>query len=364
MNMAFMRAGMLVLVVTGAWASTSRASSDANIRHSMPVVDAITLIYRSLDSTEPPFEGNVAVIEQSDGLIVVDAGGSPPSGDYVVAEIKKLSRKPVKYLIYTHYHGDHNLGAGAFRRAWPSVVIVSTDATRANMTGPPMDYIKTYAEGNQRIVDFAAQQLKRTDLEESVRGRWRHIVEIGPSMVAGYRNLVAYPADITFSDRLSIPDSKAPVEVYFLGRANTDGDAVVLAPRQGVVMTGDIVVNPIPYASASYPAEWITVIERLKAMQFAVLIPGHGPIQKDDVYLDTLVGALKEIEARVASLATNGATLDEVRKVLPFDDIKATFAGGDSWRRFAFDNFFLAAVVSNAYKEARRDPIVQGREGG
>ena len=86
-------------------------------RHTLAVTDHVHLIYRSFSSTEPPFEGNVEVIEQSDGLVVVDAGGSPLSGRLVVNEIRKLSKKPVKYLLYTHYHGDHNLGAGAFRAA-------------------------------------------------------------------------------------------------------------------------------------------------------------------------------------------------------------------------------------------------------
>jgi glyoxylase-like metal-dependent hydrolase (beta-lactamase superfamily II) len=75
------------------------------------------------------FEGNIVVIEQAQGLVVVDAGGSPASGRAAVAEIRKLSGKPVRFLIYTHYHGDHNLGAGAFRAAWPGVTIISTAKT-------------------------------------------------------------------------------------------------------------------------------------------------------------------------------------------------------------------------------------------
>jgi glyoxylase-like metal-dependent hydrolase (beta-lactamase superfamily II) len=62
--------------------------------------------------------------------VVVDAGGAPASGQAVVSEIRKISPKPVRFLIYTHYHGDHNLGAGAFRAAWPGCVIVSTARTR------------------------------------------------------------------------------------------------------------------------------------------------------------------------------------------------------------------------------------------
>ncbi|MBI1329260.1 MAG: MBL fold metallo-hydrolase [Alphaproteobacteria bacterium] len=60
------------------------------------------------------------------GLVVVDAG-APIGGLRIVEKIKSISRKPVRFLIYTHYHGDHNLGAGAFLNAWPGRVIVSTE---------------------------------------------------------------------------------------------------------------------------------------------------------------------------------------------------------------------------------------------
>ena len=77
---------------------------------------------------------------------------------HVVDEIKTISSKPVAWLIYTHYHGDHNLGAGALRAAWPAMRIVSTEATKTNMAGAPMEYAKTYDNGYQETLDFARQQ--------------------------------------------------------------------------------------------------------------------------------------------------------------------------------------------------------------
>ena len=101
-------------------------------------------------ATDAPFEGNVVVIEQSDGLVVVDAGGAPPAGREVVRHIRALSAKPVKAIVYTHYHGDHNLGAGALLEAWPRASVISTEATKRHMLGKPMAYIETYAESYGR----------------------------------------------------------------------------------------------------------------------------------------------------------------------------------------------------------------------
>ena len=95
----------------------------------------------------------------------------------------------------------------------------------------------------------------------------------------------------------------------FLGRANTDGDAVVHAPRQRVVAAGDIVVHPLPYASASYPTEWVGVLERIAALDWAYLVPGHGDVQTDRAYVERVAATLRAVVAQVAPLARDGDTL-------------------------------------------------------
>jgi glyoxylase-like metal-dependent hydrolase (beta-lactamase superfamily II) len=236
-------------------------------RRTEAVSERVHLIYKP-NPADPPFEGNIVVIEQTQGLVVVDAGGSPAAGRAAVAEIRKLSGKPVRFLIYTHYHGDHNLGAGAFRAAWPGVTILSTAKTRENMTGPPMAYVKGYAKSYSDMADFAATKAADQTLPARLRAGWARTAQAGPGMVAGYADMAVYPADVTFTDRLSIPDAEAPVAVMFLGRGNTDGDAVVWAPKQRVLASGDLVVAPIPYAAHTYPGEWIATLKRLEALDF------------------------------------------------------------------------------------------------
>jgi len=333
--------------------------ADGFVRQTAPVSPHVHLVYRPV-ATDAPYEGNVEVIEQSDGLVVVDAGGSPPAGEYVVAEIRKISAKPVKVLIYTHYHGDHNLGAGAFLKAWPKIEIVSTAATRTNMTTKPMDYIKTYSRDYAGAIDYAKKQLADPDVTGEVRAGWQQYVDVGDSIVAGYRDMKAYPAAKTFTDKFSVPDSVTPVEVAFLGKANTDGDAVVWVPSEKVLIAGDIVVEPIPYAAASFPQSWIGVLKKLEAYDFTALVPGHGEVQHDRAYLDKLIAALTEVRAKVGPLAKQGVKLDDVYKQVDLEDIKQTFAGTDRWKRQLLNSFFLHAIVANAYAEALGQPIVQG----
>lgn len=348
---------VVALLLTAA--SPAFAGSDGFVRQTVQVAPHVHLIYRPI-ATNAPYEGNSIVIEQSDGLVVVDAGGSPPSGEYIVAEIRKFSNKPVKDLIYTHYHGDHNLGAGAFLKAWPNVTIISTAATKANMTGKPMNYIRTYSADYAGEIDYAKKQVADASLPEPVRAGWQQYVDVGDSIVAGYRNMQAYPATVTFTDKYEIPDSEEPVEITFLGKANTDGDAVIWIPNEKVLCSGDIVVNPIPYAAASYPSSWIEVLNKLKAYRAKYLIPGHGEVQTDNIYTDKVIAALEDVRAQVAPLAKKGVKLDDVYKLTNFEKLKASFAGDDKWKRFLLNAFFLRSIVKNAYFEATSQPIVQG----
>jgi len=351
----FFAAAILLLLVP----SSAIAGSDGFVRQTMQVAPHVHLIYRPI-ATNAPYEGNSIVIEQSDGLVVVDAGGSPPSGEYVVAEIRKLSNKPVKDLIYTHYHGDHNLGAGAFLKAWPNLTIISTAATKANMTGKPMNYIKTYSADYAGELDYARQQVADPKVPDAVKAGWQQYLDVGDSIVMGYKNMQAYPATVTFTENYEIADSKEPVEIAFLGKANTDGDAVIWVPNEKVLCSGDIVVNPIPYAAASYPESWIAVLNKLKAYNYAFLVPGHGEVQTDTVYIDKVIAALTDVRAQVTPLAKKGVPLDDVYKQTDFEKLKASFAGDDKWKRGLLNSFFLHSIVKNAYFEATGQPIEQG----
>jgi len=329
-------------------------------RRTQTVTDRVHLIDKP-DAVTPPFEGNIVVIEQSQGLVVVDAGGSPASGRAAVAEIRKISRKPVRFLIYTHYHGDHNLGAGAFREAWPGLTIISTARTRENMTGPPMAYVATYAKSYSDMADVAARTAVDPKVPEAARAGWARTAKAGPGMVAGYARLTVYPADVTFTQTLSLPDADAPVEVMFLGRGNTDGDAVVWAPKQRVLASGDLVVAPIPYAAHTYPGDWIATLKALEGFDFAELVPGHGPVMTDRAYVEKLIAALQTVRDQVGPLARQGLPLDEVRKRIDLKAMQAGFTGDDAWLKTLISAVFTGDLVANAYKEARGETVIQGK---
>ena len=151
----------------------------------------------------------------------------------------------------------------------------------------------------------------------------------------------------------------APVEIKFLGRANTAGDAVTWLPKQRIVMSGDMVVWPSPFGFFSFPADWVETLGKLKALGYQTLIPGHGEPQTDTAYVDNLIGSIEDIRAQVGPLARQGLSLEEVGKKVDFSRYAAVFGTTERSKRL-FKVYWTDPMTENAWKEAKGLPIKQG----
>lgn len=320
---------------------------------------------------QPSFQvqpsGNVTLIEQADGLVLVDAGGSPGAARRVIAEIRRLSRKPVKAVIITHWHGDHPQGLPEILKAWPEARTVATRATQAHLTArktmnTPAVFDaaadEAFYKRGQGFIAYSRRMAEQA-VSPAEREGWSAAARLFTQYAEDMRGAITVAPREAFDDTLILPDPRAPVEVRFLGRANTDGDAVVWLPRQKVLISGDLVVAPFPFGFGSYPADWLISLDRLRAHDFEVLVPGHGPPQRDRAYLDRLSAAITEIRVSVTPLAQQGMSLDEVRKKVDFSSQAPGFIGDDPWLRRWFHEYWVIPFVTSVHKEAKGEPIVQ-----
>lgn len=324
---------------------------------------------------EPRFQvqpiGNVTLIEQADGLVLVDSGGSPGSARRLIAEIRRLSAKPVKAVVITHWHGDHPQGLSEILKAWPAARTIATKATQAHLRDrktmntpavfdPSAD--DAFYKQTQGFLAYTQTMADKAPDPASKAG-WSAAARLFAQYAEDMRGAVTISTTEAFDDRLDIPDPHAPVEVRYLGRANTDGDAMVWLPKQRVLIAGDIVVAPVPFGFGSYPSDWLRTLEKLQAYDFKVLIPGHGEPQHDRTYLARLVTAIEEVRTRVAPLVRQGVSLDDARKQLDFADQAQGFVGADPWLRRWFKEYWIGPLLTSAYKEARGEPIIQSLAG-
>lgn len=314
--------------------------------------------------------GNVVVIEQSDGLVLIDAGGSPGAGRRIVDLVRSVSTKPVKAVAITHWHGDHVLGLSAVAQAWPSLEVIATDITDAHLRGRSM---KAYPKGApdaalqaafDKRLDGADTFLRDTLSTPGLSAREREGLEASQRLFVQYREdtrglVLALPTR-TFVDSLRIDDAARPVELMHPGRGNTDGDLVAWLPRQRVMATGDLVVAPIPFGFNAYPADWQRTLHSLEAKRPAVWIPGHGAAMRDDAYVERLVALIGHTRDVVAPLAKQGMTADDAKKRVDLSADRARFVGEDPWLVRWFERYWTQPFVDAAWREATGQPIEQG----
>lgn len=315
--------------------------------------------------------GNVTIVEQSDGVVLIDSGGSPGAGRRLVAQVRALTPKPVKAVVITHWHGDHPLGLSEILKAWPQARTIATRATKAHLETPAtMNTSATpdpaanaaYLDRIRGMHGYVAKMLEAATTGAE-RAGWARTQRMLNQYVRDSDGAVTLSTRETFADRLVLRDRAVPVELRFLGRANTDGDAVVWLPKQRVLVAGDIVVSPVPYGFGSYPRDWIDVLGKLKAYDFAILVPGHGEPMRDAAYLERLAALLAEVRRQVGPLAAEGATLKDAQGRVDLSAQSRAFTGGDAWRERWFGQYWTQPIVASAMKEAKGEPIVQGLGG-
>lgn len=336
------------------------------------IIEAVAqgvLVIRQAEPFHVQPSGNVTVIEQSDGLVMVDGGGSPGAARRIAALIRSVSTKPVKALIITHWHGDHSLGFGTLKAMWPEMEVIATEQTVARL----VTSMPTYAHGEPDPARTAAYMEELNGVDTYLRAaavspRLTQAERDGFARAA--RDFVAYRADTDglfvgrvtrpFRGALVLDDPKRPVQVFRAGRGNTDGDAAVWVPGARVLVTGDLVVAPIPFGFNGYPAEWAQSLNVLAAYDFKVLVPGHGAPQRDRVYLNRLSASMAALRAAVGELARGSGKLEDAQKQVAFLGAEA-FTGGDPWLRRWFQSYWTEPYAETVWKETRGEPILQGQ---
>jgi glyoxylase-like metal-dependent hydrolase (beta-lactamase superfamily II) len=123
-------------------------------------------------------------------------------------------------------------------------------------------------------------------------------------------------------------------------------------PRQQVLVTGDIVVAPIPFGFDVQPSSWAALLERLAASEFRFVIPGHGPVQTDPSYLNRVAGALRRITAQVRSARAADVPAAEIAARVDNEAEIDAFAGSDPWLRRWARTYWWDPVVASAIVES------------
>lgn len=303
---------------------------------------------------------SIAIINERD-VVVVDATWSPPTARRVIAEIRKLTPNPVRYVINTHWHGDHWLGNQAYQEEFPGVEFIGhrntvLDAREKELKG----FDEFRSNGLPDLIASYEAALKRsvrrldgkpyTAADSALM--LKSIASFKWSLTSQAQTVPLIPT-MTITDSLVLERGDREIVIKHVGRANTRGDLAVWLPKEKVLITGDMLVNPAPYSFFSYLGEWKETLGRLRTLPATTVIPGHGAIARDWAYFDMFVELLDATLQQAKAAVAKGMDLEATRKAVDLSAMRQRFTQGNDAIGRAFDAFFIAPAVERAWLEAR-----------
>jgi cyclase len=197
------------------------------------------------------FGANAGVIIGKDGIVVVDSMVSAKNAKRFISDIRTISRKPIRYVVNTHYHFDHVFGNSEFAKL--GAVIIAHENVRKAM-------------------------------EKSAGETLKNIGEYGLTPKDMKGTTVAYPV-LTFGNRMTIDIGGELIELIHARQSHTDGDTLVHLPGKKVLFAGDILFTDYhPFLGEGNIEEWAKELDDIKSMDIEKIIPGHGPLSgKNDL---------------------------------------------------------------------------------
>jgi len=264
-------AGLLAL--TGAWVAYTQTpqGKQAPAQTKAPAPFNLIKIADDLYVIDGGGAGNVAVYITNEGVIMVD-DKFEQNFDEIMANVKKVTNQPVKYVLSTHYHADHSGG----NTRWSSIAeIIST-----------------------RNAHDGIVQHKQSNAPDNM-----------------------IPARVTFTQETDLFLGGKEVRAKYYGRGHTNGDAFVYFPALKVLHTGDMFTSATPlidYPGGGSLLEWPKTLDSVmgdKSLDFDTVIPGHGPVSKKADLL-TYRNNAEKMRTRVQTLIRQGKNSDDVAKVM------------------------------------------------
>ncbi len=258
---------------------------------------------------------NNAWIVFDDYVLVVDAN-YPSGAREVLAKIREITPKPIRFAFDTHHHGDHAYG----NQVW-----AEQGATPVAHTGV-LDELRKYETG----------------FFGGAPGRWENEAKSR----ADVRESKLKPPSVLFPDTLIFDDGTHRVELRHFGVGHTHGDGFAWLPKEKILFTGDAAVNgAFNYVGDGDTGRWVGTLERAKALGPAVVGPGHGPVGTGAI-LDDQRQFFVELR-RVVTAASSGKTAEQVQAAI--EAMRAELKQNAAIARYVGNGF--PAQVAKVYRE-------------
>jgi len=304
-----------------------------------PIADGV---YAAIAKPAYKVNCNAAIILLGDSVLVVDTHSKPSAARALIEQIKKITDKPVRYVVNTHFHWDHYQGNEAYPSSWPAgVEIISSAATRANIEQRGIPRVKhEIATLPAQIETLKADLAKATDpkQKEQIQSNLRQAEDY----LAELKSMQITLPTMTFDRSLILYRKSRTVEILWLGNAHTNGDVWVFLPKEKILICGDALHGWTPFMGDSYPYDWIQTLDAAEKLDFTQALGGHGDVMQGKEKFELWEQYFQDLLDDTAQSYSAGATLEDAQKQVS-KQLIAKYAG-------KFDPGFPKSVIANITK--------------
>jgi glyoxylase-like metal-dependent hydrolase (beta-lactamase superfamily II) len=336
---------------------------------SRPIADPFAFAWQELapgvwagiraDPFELPQEGNTVLVVTDRGVVVFDAGGSPAMGRAIVAKAHALTDKPITHVILSHWHGDHMRGLQEIQAAWPAVEILCHPHARERIVETRDRWLKRRVSMVPNIRQGVGEALAH---DQDLAGRplipeekaWLEQGLANTDRLDRENQATEYVVPTATFDRAwHLYQGEREIRILWLGAAHTAGDIVMWLPRERVIATGDVVTAPVPLMPSPYAGDYPEVLGAIKGLGFSILVPGHGPVQRDAQYLDLLSETIRAVAGQMKTAAAAGQSREAAVASADYSAVEPSFTHGDPFLAHRFEDYVRAALADAAWLAAQ-----------
>lgn len=351
---------LLALVLLCESHGSTGSQSAATVLRPAPVRSEIArgvYLYQTAPYGDVGLDGNSIAIVGSTGVLVFDTNGTPAAAAAVLADLRTVTTQPVRYIVNSHWHWDHWYGTQVYRQAFPDVQVIAHATTKRMMQGAAIEFNKPGLE--KQLPDYIRGLESRVAAAEAKAPAPASLSRLKQALADAQFFLAQKTAvrhtipDQTFTDELVLQLGDRNVHVLHRGRAVTPGDAFLYLPADKVLVTGDLLVNPISFALSSYPTTWLTTLEYLDALDAAVIVPGHGGPLRDERLLHATMDVFRVLLREGKAAKAKGIDVDVARDlILPLlADARGIITAGDPSRDEPFRIQLVDWFLHRVYEE-------------
>ena len=308
-----MRRILRLAVLLGLASAIAACAQDQNkdLFDIKPMADGV---YAAIAKPAYKVNCNAVIILLGDSVLVVDTHSKPSAARALIEQIKKLTDKPVRYVVNTHFHWDHYQGNQAYPSSWPAgVEIISSQATRENIENRGIPRVKyEIATLPKEIEKLKTDLAAATDAKQ--KAELQSNLEQSEAYLAELKTMQFTLPSITFDRSMVLYRKSRTVEFLWLGNAHTNGDVWVYLPKEKILICGDALHGWTPFMADSYPYDWIKTLDTAEKLDFDQALGGHGDVMHNKQTFELWKAYFHDLLDETAQVYGNGASLEDAQK--------------------------------------------------